>query len=316
MVIYGRSMKTPSLTVIIPLYDEAPVLQTLYERLSQATAAIDATWMFLFVDDGSRDTSYAILEELHRRDPRVQALRLSRNFGHQAALTAGLDVADTDAVILMDADLQHPPELIRSLVEAWRQGHDIVHTQRENVGSPWRLRAIASSLFYRLFRQLTGMDMGLNAADFRLLDKKVVLALRSMKERTRFLRGLTARAGFQVTVVPYNAPFRHSGTSKYSWPRMVRFALDGLVSFSAAPLYWAIYAGFALSAMGVLEIGYALIIHFYTSRALPGWTSLIIWISLIGGLQLLLMGISGIYIAKIYEEVKERPAYLIRERLL
>jgi dolichol-phosphate mannosyltransferase len=303
------------LSVVIPVFNEETNLEPLYTRLRQVTQELGGEWEFLFIDDGSEDGSYARLADLHRRDPRVKVLSLSRNFGQPAALTAGLDAAAGDAAILMDADLQHPPEVFGALLQKWRQGHDIVHTVRLPAGRLWNLKNLASSLFYRVFRRLTGVDLGLNAADFRLLDRKVVDALRCLRERTRFLRGITVWVGFRIGTVPYQAAPRHAGQTKYSWPHMARLALDGLVSFSAAPLYWTIYAGFILSALGLGEIAYALTIRLTTHRALPGWTSLIIWISLIGGLQLILMGVSGTYIAKIYEEVKQRPLYLIRERL-
>jgi len=303
------------ISVILPVFNEESNLQPLYSRLQQATQKRREEWEFLFIDDGSTDGSYTILTDLHHRDPRVHAISLSRNFGQQAALTAGLDAATGDAAILMDADLQHPPEMFEALIQKWREGYDIVHTVRQAAGRLWDFKTLASSMFYGVFRRLTGIDLGLNAADFRLLDRQVIESLRSLRERTRFLRGLTVWVGFRVGTVPYQAEPRHTGQTKYTVPNMLHLALDGLVSFSAAPLYWTIFAGFFLSAMGLGEIVYALTIRMTTHRAVSGWTSLIIWISLIGGLQLILMGVSGIYIAKIYEEVKQRPIYVVRQRL-
>jgi len=301
-----------TLSVILPVCNEEPNLILLYDRLDAVTRGVGGLWEFIFIDDGSTDDSLRCLEALHAKDPRVKVISFTRNFGHQAALTAGLDVMVGDAAILMDADLQHPPELLKSLIDQWRQGFEIVHTRRQN--HHFSAKDLLSSFFYRLFRCMSGIDLGVNAADFRLLDRRVVHALRQFRERSRFIRGLTGWVGFRVGTIPYFAEARHAGQTKYSWSRMVHLAIDGLVSFSTAPLYWAIYTGFILSGLGLAEIVYALITRLITHHALPGWTSLIIWISLIGGLQLVLMGVSGMYIAKIYEEVKERPLYLIRRR--
>jgi polyisoprenyl-phosphate glycosyltransferase len=251
------------------------------------------------------------LDALGRRDSRVKIIALARNFGQQAALTAGLHFSTGDAVIVMDADLQNPPEMLGAFLQKWQEGYAIVYTiRRGNPDASWA-KTLMGSLFYRIFKHLTGIGLAFNAADFKLLDRKVVDALRAMPERSRFLRGLIAWTGYPAAAIPFDAPPRHAGQTKYTWGKMLRLAVDGLVSFSTRPLYWAIYIGFTLSFLGCVEILYALLTRFVTHRALPGWTSLIIWISMVGGLQLMLLGVSAIYIAKIFEEVKGRPLYLI-----
>jgi len=301
------------LSIIIPAYNEAPNLGPLYERLRRVWEEEPADWELLLVDDGSTDGTYEEALRLNARDPRVQAISFSRNFGHQMALTAGLDLADGDAVIVMDADLQHPPELITDFVKRWKEGYDIVYTVRASTEDASWSKRITSALFYRIFKRLSGFAINVNAADFRLLDRKVVLSFRGIRERVRFLRGLTSWVGYRSTAVPYHAGKRQSGQSKYSLRRMVSFAVDGLTSFSAAPLHMAVYLGFGLAVVGFLYSAYALYARFLSHTAISGWTSLIMVSLIIGGVQLIVLGIIGIYIGKLYDEVKQRPLYLVQK---
>ena len=300
------------LSIVVPVLNEERNIPLLYEQVRSQLEDVASDFELIFVDDGSTDRSAEKIAELHRADPRVKLLSFSRNFGHQIALTAGMDHSTGDAVIVMDADLQHPPALIRTLLDRWKEGFEVVHTIRGTTADAGWLKNATGGIFYRLFRSLSGIDLPANAADFRLLDRSVVRAFGEIRERTRFLRGLTAWTGFRSTSVPYEAPARREGQSKFTMRRMLRLAVDGLVSFSAIPLHAAIYAGVALAALGFLYSVYALYVRFVTGTALPGWTSIIMLIAIVGGIQLMLMGVLGVYLGKIYEEVKQRPLYLVR----
>jgi polyisoprenyl-phosphate glycosyltransferase len=301
--------------VVIPVLNEEQNLAALYQQLVASLEGIGDDFELIFVDDGSTDRSVEEISSLHRRDARVKLICLSRNFGHQHALTAGMDYARGDAVIMMDADLQHPPSVIVELIRRWTEGFEVVYTVRDLTKEAGPLKRVSASLFYRLFRALSSVNLPANAADFRLLDRKVIDAFGRIRERTRFLRGLTSWVGYRSIAVPYRAPARHSGRSKYGFKRMFRFAVDGLVSFSATPLYVAIFVGLLLAIAGLGYFLYVLYSRLVIRSALPGWTSIIVIVMLIGGLQLSLMGIIGIYIGRIYEETKRRPLYLVTRRI-
>ena len=305
----------PTLSLVIPVLNEEPNVPMLYRELREELDPLTPDFEIIFVDDGSTDGSAQAIAVLHEHDPRVKLVSLSRNFGHQNALTAGMDHATGQAIIMMDADLQHPPSMLRELVRLWREGFEVVYTVRETTGDAGKAKRLSASLFYRLFRSLSGIDLPANAADFRLLDRKVVEAFSHIRERTRFLRGLTSWVGYRSAGIPYRASPRKTGRSKYDLRRMIRFAIDGLVSFSATPLYVAIFLGMALAAAGCVYLLFVLYARFVTGNVVPGWTSLIIIVMLIGGVQLSLMGIIGVYIGRIYEEVKQRPLYLVARRL-
>jgi len=303
------------LSVVIPILDESSNVLPLYEELRKVLDPLCAGYELIFVDDGSTDGSADRVRELHAADPRVKLLSLSRNFGHQMALTAGMDHASGDATIVMDGDLQHPPAVIPELVARWKEGFEVVYTVRRSTAAAGPLKRATASLFYRVFRRLSGIHLPSHAADFRLLDRTVVDAFRGIRERARFLRGLTVWAGYRSIAVPYQAPRRAAGESKYSTGRMARLGIDALVSFSTIPLHAAIYVGFSLAFLGFLYALYALYARFVTGNVLPGWTSLALLVSVVGGLQLILLGVVGIYLGKIYEEVKKRPLYLVRSAL-
>jgi glycosyltransferase involved in cell wall biosynthesis len=303
------------LSVAIPVLNEEANISALHEAIVRELSSIEGDVEILFVDDGSTDETAARIVEENRRDPRVKLLCLSRTFGHQVALTAGMDHATGDAVIVMDGDLQHPPSLLPQLVAKWREGYDIVYTVRVTTERAGLLKRWSSALFYRLFRRLSGVDLPANAADFRLLDRKVVDAFRRIRERTRFLRGLTQWAGYRTTAIPFRADPRHGGESKYTWKRMLRFAAHGVISFSVKPLYAAIWVGLALALLGFLYLVYAAYSRFVSGNVVPGWTSLIMLFAIVGGIQLFLMGVIGVYVGTIYEEVKQRPLYLVKSAL-
>ena len=300
------------ISLVVPAYNEEEALPLLHERLTAVMAEVGEDYEIIIVNDGSRDGTEAVLEDLAARDPRVKFVSLTRNFGHQVALTAGMDHAAGDAVVTLDADLQHPPELIPTLLEHWRAGNEIVYTERtDTAGVSWFKRA-TSRLFYALINRASTTRIPLNAADFRLLDRKVVDSLSRLPERARFLRGLIAWVGYRQAVVPYEAGKRAAGDPKYNFRRMLHFAVDGVTSFSSLPLQAASYVGFSVSAIGFL---YGLVVLYWKARDLnvAGWTTTVCLILFLGGLQLICLGVIGEYLARIYEEVKGRPLYLVRK---
>lgn len=299
------------LSIVIPVLDEEPVIAPLCRRLIDVLSPLTSDFEILFVDDGSADGTLAVLMEERRKDQRVKILSLSRCFGHQAALTAGLDYADGDAVITMDGDLQHPPEVIPELVQRWKEGYQVVHTLRNPEGGTF-WKSFFSTFFYRVFQALSGVPLPSHAADFRLMDRRVVDALRRFPERTRFLRGLVSWAGYRSTGVTYTAAPRFAGESRYRPTRMLTLGIDALLSFSTVPLKAVVGLGFFLGLMTTVYSVYILD-AFLRDRALPGWTSVTLLISWIGTCQLLVTGIVGLYLGKVYEEIKRRPSYLARE---
>ena len=298
---------------MIPVLNEQGNIAPLYQKIVSVMRDLDCDFELLFVDDGSTDASLQQMQELRQKEARVKILSLSRNFGHQMALTAGMDHATGDACMLMDADLQHPPDIIKELVSRWRQGYEIVFTIRKSTENSGFLKRATARMFYAIFRGLSGIELAANTADFRLLDRKVITAFSGIRERVRFLRGLTGWVGYKTIGVSYRASQRLTGSTKYSFFWMLRLAIDGLTSFTAVPLYLAIYAGVTLTFIGSLYAPYAIYMRFMTHRAVAGWASLMTVVCFIGGLQLLLTGVLGLYIAKIYEEVKQRPLYLVRQ---
>lgn len=305
---------TGSLSIVIPVYNEEENLPELQRRLTAVLPGLVEDYEILYVDDGSRDRSASIIREFHDGDARVKLVRLSRNFGHQAALNAGLDQADGDAVVLMDADLQDPPEVIEELVSRWRSGADVVHAVRERrAGNP--IKRASYKAFYRIYRRLADIDVPIDSGDFCLLDSRVVAAIRELPEVERFLRGLRAWVGYNQEFVPYDRPDRYAGEPKYSWSGLVRLALDGLFSFSAVPLRLASFLGFFTAAAGVVYVMAAVGARLFTGDVPQGWTSIIAIVLVVGGVQLIMIGILGEYIARIYAEAKRRPTYLVRERL-
>jgi glycosyltransferase involved in cell wall biosynthesis len=305
----------PQYSFIIPVFNERETLPELHRRLDAVMAQLDGPAEVVFVDDGSTDGSFAILEELHARDPRVKALRLSRNFGHQIALSAGLDQALGDAVIIMDGDLQDPPEVALEMAKRWREGFDVVYAVREERVGESRMKLATAKWFYRLIGRMSEVAIPLDAGDFRLVDRRAVDAVASMREHSRYLRGMFAWVGYDQTGIHYSRAARYAGRTKFPLRKMVAFATDGIISFSAAPLRLALALGFVVSALSLLGGVVAVALRWTGVLLVPGWASIVVAISFLGGVQLTVLGVMGLYIARIYDEVKQRPLYFVRDRI-
>jgi polyisoprenyl-phosphate glycosyltransferase len=300
-------------SIVIPVYNEAEVLPTLYRRLTQVMESLGELYEVIFVNDGSRDISPILIRELRAKDERVKLISFSRNFGHQTAITAGLDHCVGQAVVVMDADLQDPPEVVPRMIEKWREGYEVVFAVRERRSGEGLFKRMTAAVFYRLLRQLTATEIPLDAGDFRLMSRRAVEALKVVRERNRFMRGLAAWVGFRQTSIAFVRDVRYAGETKYPLTKMMRFALNGLTSFSTVPLQLSIYLGFAISLISLIYMVYAIGYKVFTDRSVPGWTSVIVAVLFLGGVQLISLGIIGEYIGRIYDEVKQRPLYLIDE---
>ena len=307
-------MPEPTYSFVIPVNNEEAVLHELHVRLTSVLDGLDGTSEIILVDDGSRDSSFDLMLELHAQDPRVKLAKLSRNFGHQIAISAGLDLAAGDAVMVMDADLQHPPELIPEFVARWREGYEVVYGVMTERASETQTKRVTARLFYRLLARMSDIEVPASAGDFRLVDRKVLEAFRSMREQNRYIRGMFSWLGFKQTGVEYVCPPRFAGTSKYTFRKMVRFARDGILSFSNAPLRLVLKIGFTASALAVL-FGVASIVARLLGHGLPGYASIIAAVSFLGGFQLLVLGVIGEYIARIHDEVRDRPLYVLSDLL-
>lgn len=298
-------------SIVIPVLNEEGILPQLYDRLTAVMQGVGTGYEVLFVNDGSTDGSLAIMQELHERDPRVKVISLSRNFGHQVAITAGLDFAKGDAVIVMDGDLQDPPEVLPRMLERWRAGYDVVYGVRKaRKGESW-FKRLSAAVFYRLMRQTTSLAVPVDSGDFRLLDRRAADSLRRIRERSRYVRGLTSWIGFRQTGVTFERDVRRIGTTKYPLRKMLKFALDGITAFSTVPLQLATYLGFVFSAVSFAYIVYAVYLKLFTDAPIQGWASLVVAVLFLGGIQLTTLGIVGAYVGRIYEEVKDRPLYVV-----
>ena len=302
-------------SIVIPCYNEEGNLWETHRRVTQALSQADVDYEIVYVDDGSRDATPGMLRDLQAHDARVRVIYLSRNFGHQFAVTAGLAHAGGDAAIIMDADLQDPPEVAIEMIQRWQEGYDVVYGVRTDREGETRFKLITATMFYRLIRWLSDTEIPLDTGDFRLLDRKVVDAIVAMPERDRFVRGMVSWAGYRQIGVPYRRAARFAGETKYPFPKMVRFALDGILSFSVKPLRLSTLMGFVSAGLALTGILYALGIRLFTQRWVTGWTALIIAILFLGGAQLISLGIIGEYIGRLYGEAKRRPLYLVRETL-
>jgi polyisoprenyl-phosphate glycosyltransferase len=302
----------PLLSVVAPMYEEEEIVRPFVARV---VAALEGEqFELVLVDDGSGDGTGAALAEAAKADPRVKVICLSRNFGHQAALTAGLEHARGDAVVMLDGDLQDPPEVIPRLVERWREGAEVVYAVREARQGETRFKTTSASWFYKLFRRLANIDLEEQSGDFRLMDRRALDVLLAMPERNRFLRGMSVWVGFTQTAVPFVREPRSAGKTKYTLRKMLRFSFDAITSFSYAPLQWATILGFTCSALAFLGIPLTIIAR-YTNIYTRGIPSLILVVLLLGGIQLICVGIIGEYVGRIYDEVKHRPLYVVRDRI-
>jgi glycosyltransferase involved in cell wall biosynthesis len=309
---------TPVLSLVIPVFNEQAVLPELDRRVRELLAdlpGVGEAWEVIFVDDGSSDASPAMLTELAQREPRYKVVSFARNFGHQMAITAGLDRAAGDAVVVMDADLQDPPEVVRAMVEQWRNGFDVVYGVRQKrLGETWFKRATAAA-YYRMLRAMVGVNIPADAGDFRLMSRPVVLTLRALRERHRFVRGMITWVGFKQTAVRYERAGRFAGETKYPFRKMLRFAVDGMTSFSTVPLRLATWLGVLAGVVAVAAAGWALYVKLSVQGVVPGWTTIMILVALASSAQLLMTGILGEYVGRIYEEVKRRPLYVVAREL-
>jgi glycosyltransferase involved in cell wall biosynthesis len=300
---------------VIPIFNERETLEELYQRLQSVMSSLDGPSEIIFVDDGSVDGSHEVMRKLHERDPRVKVVRLSRNFGHQIALTAGLDHAEGKAAITMDGDLQDPPEVVRELACRWREGYDVVYAVREDRAGESRTKLATARWFYRLMGRISDVPLPAEVGDFRLVDRRALDAVSGMREHRRYLRGMFAWVGYDQSAVQYTREARHRGETKFPMRKMIAFALDGIVSFSSAPLRLALKFGFVVSVLSFMLGIAAVAVKLSGLFAVPGWASIAVGMAFLGGAQLTVLGVIGEYIAGIYDEVKQRPMYLVREQL-
>jgi len=312
-------MAVPVLSLVLPVFNEEKIIPELHRQLgsllSDVGSGVGEAWEVLFVNDGSTDRSLELLREIAAREPRFKVISLSRNFGHQMAITAGLDRAEGDAVVVMDSDLQDPPEVVREMVARWREGFDVVYGVRSRRLGESVFKRATASLYYRLLRaMLGGISIPSDAGDFRLLSRAMVMTVRALREQHRFIRGLVAWAGFRQTAITYDRPGRFAGETKYPLRKMLRFAIDGITSFSTIPLRMAIWLGVAA---GLVALGgglWALWARFF-GLVVPGWTTIMILVGMGSSAQLIMTGILGEYVGRIYEEIKRRPLYVIGEEI-
>jgi glycosyltransferase involved in cell wall biosynthesis len=300
-----------SVMVVVPAYNEGDGLREFHARLAAVFDGLDVQPSVLYVDDGSRDDTWAVIESLAAQDARVAALRLSRNFGKELALTAGLDRADADAVIVIDADLQDPPELIPAFIAKWREGHDAVFgTRLEREGETW-VKKVTASLFYRVMGRISKTPVPRDTGDFRLLSRRAIEALRELRERHRFMKGLFGWVGFRQVALPYKRDARHAGTSKFNYWKLWNFAIEGITSFSSAPLRVAMYAGL-VTALFAFGFGVWIVVKTLVwGDPVAGYPSLMVAMLFLGGVQLMALGVIGEYLGRLYEESKQRPLYLV-----
>ncbi len=301
----------PTYSIVVPVRNEEETLRELYDRLCSLLNSLDGPAEVILVDDGSSDSSYLLMLDIRALDSRFKVVGLSRNFGHQIAITAGLDLARGDAVIVMDADLQHPPEVILQMADRWRDGYDIVYGVMEE-RTENSFKRLSARAFYWVLGRLTDVEVPRSAGDFRLVDRKALDAFRAMRERNRYIRGMFSWIGYRQIGVPYHCPPRFAGRSKYTLPKMLRLALDGIVGFSNLPLQLVLNAGFIVSAASFLLGIVAIVVKVAGIFAVPGWASIVVIISFTAGVQLVVLGVMGEYVARIYDEVRLRPLYLLR----
>jgi glycosyltransferase involved in cell wall biosynthesis len=308
----------PVLSLVLPIFNEEAIIPELDRRLKVFFAEIGPSvgdaWEIIFVNDGSRDRSLAMLKELAARDPRYKVLSFSRNFGHQMAITAGVDRAEGQAVVVMDADLQDPPEVVKAMVDKWREGFDVVYGVRSQRHGETVFKKLTAAAFYRLLRaMLGGISIPVDAGDFRLMSRPVVLTLRALREQHRFVRGMVAWLGFRQTAVSYERPARFAGETKWPFRKMLRFAIDGITSFSSVPLRFATWLGVGTGVLAFIGGLWAVYQKLWGTGTVQGWTTIMILGAMGFSVQLLLMGVLGEYVGRTYEQVKSRPLYIVAE---
>jgi glycosyltransferase involved in cell wall biosynthesis len=300
---------------VVPVYNEESNLKEFHKRMTSVMSKLPYDYEILFVDDGSKDTSPVMLQEMADQDARVQAYLLSRNYGHQLALTCGLDHAEGDVVITMDGDLQHPPEMVPEMLAYWEKGFEIVQTIRKATEDASFFKRLTSSCYYKLINMLSNVEITPGGSDFRLMDKRAVQAFRLYRERARFIRGMVNTLGFKVAKMEFVAPPRFAGKSKFSLHKMLHFALDGITAFSNLPLRWALYCGVLCGFISLCIIIHVLFEKYIMNDAVPGWATMTVSVTFLGGIQLMGIGILGEYIGRIFEEVKQRPLYIVARHI-
>lgn len=303
----------PTYTLVVPVYNEEEMLPELYRQLRDLLDRLDAPGEVILVDDGSRDRSYPLMCDIHAHDPRFKVVHFSRNFGKEIAVSAGFDLASGEAIVLMDADLQDPPDVVLQMAAKWREGYDMVNAKREDRQQETWFKKVTSDLFHTVLRRMTDVQVPEAVGDFRLLDRRALDAFRAMRERNRYVRGMFGWIGFKQASVSYVRPGRFAGQTKWPVSKLISLAVDGIISFSNVPLRMVLQLGFFVSLVsfcaGVVAIG----IKLSGMYAVSGWASLMVFTSFVGGVQLTVLGVMGEYVGRIYEEVKRRPLYLVRE---
>jgi dolichol-phosphate mannosyltransferase len=306
-------MKKPTFSIIAPIYNELENIPELYPRIRDVMDRTGEPWELVLVDDGSTDGSTDVIRTLADNDDRVRPVIFARNFGHQIAVTAGLDYSRGEAVVIIDADLQDPPEVILDLIEKWQEGYEVVYAVRaEREGETW-FKKTTASMFYRLIYRITDVDIPLDTGDFRLMDRKVVNVMNQMREKHRFLRGMSSWVGYKQIGVPYKRKARYAGKTKYPFKKMLKLALNAITSFSYFPLQLATYVGFITAGLSVIAIPIVILLRLITGTTLEGQATTLIIVLFLGGVQLISLGIIGEYIGRIYDEAKGRPLYVVAD---
>ena len=306
-------MKTVS--IVVPVYNEEDNLREFHKRITEVMSQEPYDYKIVFVNDGSSDGSAVVLSELAKEDDHVEAFLLSRNYGHQMALTCGLDNAEGDAIVTMDGDMQHPPEIVPQLLRLWEEGNEIVITKRLATEDAGFFKNITSATYYKLINAMSKVEITPGGSDFRLMDRIAVDAFKQYRERARFIRGLVNTLGFKVAEVEFVAPPRFAGQSKFNLRKMLHFALDGITAFSNLPLRWAFYTGLIMGLISMALLGHVLYEKFVDEDIVPGWATTMVSILFLGGIQLVGIGILGEYIGRIFEEIKHRPLYLVSRHI-
>lgn len=311
VLMYGKLI-----SVVIPVYFEEAVVEECYRRLTEVLGRMSLAYELVFINDGSRDRTLEILDSISQRDKRVKVISFSRNFGHQVAVTAGVDRAKGDAVIIIDADLQDPPEIIPEMVNLWQKGYEVVYGKRKKRKGETFFKRATAKLFYKFLTRMSDVKIPRDTGDFRLIDRKVVEALKKMPERNRFLRGMISWVGYRQTALEYERDARYAGSTKYPLKKMMKFAIDGILSFSSKPLRLAQYLGFFAVIVALSIFMYAFVYKIAGGKNLVyGWASIMTTVSFLGGVQLICVGILGEYIGRIYDEIKGRPLYIVEREI-
>ena len=301
------------ISVIAPLYNEELNIPVIYERLTKVLGSISNSYEILFINDGSKDRSLSLVKELSAKDQHVKYIDFSRNFGHQIAVSAGLDHVQGEAVVIIDSDLQDPPELIAEMYAKFKQGYEVVYAKRRNRKGEGAFKKLTASVFYRLLSKMTSIDIPLDTGDFRIMDRKIVEVLKAMPEKDKFIRGQVSWAGFNQSFVEYDRDERMAGETGYPLRKMMKFAMDGITGFSNVPLKIVSWFGFMVSIFAFLTIIYTLISKYVLNNAVLGWSSVMISVLFIGGIQLIAIGIIGEYLARMNANIRDRPLYVIKE---